>query len=196
MLAVVMHHAEIERVDALEIFGVEHVLGADAVDGFRAEIRLEQPQNWPQHRHAGQSKLAALLLKPLDQVFFQQRVEDQAGGFGDFGEHMIELLLRAHHRIKMLDRRNIRVLRRSRTRDGNQRFAGRVRHEMQMEIAGVRHLYKDRASCELHGRRPRLYGPCKRRGPNRSISVHMTAAGTRVVRNSYRCIGMWTALWG
>ena len=139
MLAVVVHHRVVERVDALEIFGIEHVLGAGAVDGLGAEIGLEQPQDRPQHRHAGQAELAAFALPALDQVFFEQRIEHQPRRFGDFGQHMIELLLRAHHRVKMLDRRHIGVLRGRRARDRDQRFAGRVGNQMQMEITGIGH---------------------------------------------------------
>ena len=90
----------------------------------------------------GSAELAAVLFQPLDQVFFEQRVEHDAGRFGDFGQHAIELLLRAHHRIEMLDRRHVGVLRRGRARHRDQRFAGRVGHQMEMEIAGVGHLYK------------------------------------------------------
>ena len=78
MLAVVVQHREVERIDALEIFGIEHVLGAGAMDGLGAEIGLEQPQDRAQHRHAGQPEFAALVFQELDQVFFQQRVEHQA----------------------------------------------------------------------------------------------------------------------
>ena len=137
VLAVVMQHGVVERVDALEIFGIEHVLGADAMDGLGAEIGLEQPQHRPEHRHAGQPELAAFVFQQLDQVFLEQRIEHEAGRFGDFGQRKVELLLRAHHRIEMLDRRHIGVLRRRRARDRDQRFAGGVGNQMQMEIAGV-----------------------------------------------------------
>ena len=40
MLSVVMEHRVVERIDALEIFGIERVLGADAVRRFGAEIGL------------------------------------------------------------------------------------------------------------------------------------------------------------
>jgi len=47
VLAIVMKHGVVERIDALEIFRVEHVLGTDAVDGLGAEIRLEQAEHRP-----------------------------------------------------------------------------------------------------------------------------------------------------
>ena len=78
MLAVVMQHGVVERIDALEIFGIEHVLGADAMRGLGAEIGLEQLQHRPEHRQAGQAELAAMLLQPCDQVLLEQRVEHDA----------------------------------------------------------------------------------------------------------------------
>ena len=93
-------------------------------------------QGRPSSRH--------LLLQRLDQILFEQGVKHEPRRFGDFGQRMIELLLRAHHRVKMLDRRHIGVLRRGRARDRDQGFAGRVGHQMEMEIAGVGHLYEDR----------------------------------------------------
>ena len=45
VLAVVVEHRVVERVDAVEIFGVEHVLGAGAMDRFGTEIGLEQAQH-------------------------------------------------------------------------------------------------------------------------------------------------------
>ena len=58
-LAVVMLHGEVERVDAPEIFGVEHMLGADAAAGRRTEIGLEHGQHRLEHRNAGQAHCRA-----------------------------------------------------------------------------------------------------------------------------------------
>ena len=56
------------------------------------------------------------------------------GAFLDLGQHAVELLLGAHQRIDVLDRRDIGVLRRRRARDRDQRLAGRVGDQMQMEV--------------------------------------------------------------
>jgi hypothetical protein len=40
VLAVVVQHRVVQRIDALEVFGVERVLRADAPRRFRAEIGL------------------------------------------------------------------------------------------------------------------------------------------------------------
>ena len=134
-----MHHRVVERIDALEIFGVENVLGADAMAGLGAEIGLEQPQHRSQDRHARQAELAASRLQRRDQIVVEQRVKHDAGRFRDFVEREIELPFAAHHRIKVLDRRDIGVLRRRGARHHDQGFAGRVGDEMQMKVVRLGH---------------------------------------------------------
>jgi len=50
MLAVVMQHGVIERIDATKIFGIERVLRADFMRRLSAQIRLEKVQHRPQDR--------------------------------------------------------------------------------------------------------------------------------------------------
>ena len=78
----------------------------------------------------GSSELAAFVFQLLDKVFLEQRVEHEAGRLGDFGQRMVELLFRAHHRVKMFDRRHVGILRSGGARDHDQRFAGGVGDEM------------------------------------------------------------------
>ena len=196
VLAVIMKHRVVERIDALEIFRVEHVLGADPVDGLGAEIGLEQTQHRPQHRHARQREVAAFLFQRLDQVFLEQRVQHQARRLGDFRQRVVELLLGAHHRVKMFDRRYIGILRRSSARDRDQRFAGRVGNEMEMEITGVGHLYSCRTACGQSGRRPRLYPPRKLTRTMSSFSIHMAGRGTLTAVRFGFDARMWMAAWG
>jgi hypothetical protein len=73
-----VEHGVVERIDALEIFGIEYVLSAGAVDGLSAKIGLKQPQHRSQHRHTGQAELAAFCFQRGNQVFLEQRVEHQA----------------------------------------------------------------------------------------------------------------------
>ena len=68
------------------------------------------------------------------EVLLEQRVEHDARRFLDFGQHPVELLLRADQRMHMLDRHDLGVLRRGRPRDRDQRLAGRIGDQMQMEI--------------------------------------------------------------
>ena len=59
-LAVVAHHGEVQGVDPLEIFRIEHVLGAGARRRALAEIGLEQGQHRAEHREARRAgRLAA-----------------------------------------------------------------------------------------------------------------------------------------
>src|SRR5262249_59651785 len=45
VLTIVMQHRVIQRIDTLEIFGVQHVLSTDLVRRLSAEIRLKQSQD-------------------------------------------------------------------------------------------------------------------------------------------------------
>ena len=143
--------------------------------GLGAKIGLEHPQNRPQHRHTGQSELAAFILEDLDQVLLEQRIKHQAGRFGDFRHRQIQLLLRAYHRVQMLDRRHIGVVRRRRARDRNQGLAGGVGNQMEMKISRLGHLYGVSMNCGQDGRRPRL-GPLSKPSRRASVkSVHKAA---------------------
>src|SRR5689334_2435618 len=191
MLAVVMQHGEIECVNALEVFSIENVLRSGPMDGLRAEIRAEQAQDRAQDRHAGQPELAALFLKQLDEIFLKQRVQDQARRLGNFRQGMIELLFRANHRIEVLDRRDIGVLRCRRPRDRDQGLTGRVGYQVKMKITGLWHLYSSQIACGYYGRRPRLDPSCKPSSPATPISIHMTGTGMDPRCASLRGAAMW-----
>ena len=151
VLPVVMQHGVVERVDALEIFGIEHVLGADPRGRFGAEIGLQQAQDRTEDRQARQTVFAALALEAPGQIRIEQRIEHDAGRGLDLAQHTVELLLRAHQRIDMLDRRHIGILRGSRARDRDQRLAGRIRNEMKMEIAGLAMSHRHGTDVETWG---------------------------------------------
>ena len=135
MLAVVVQHRVVERIDALEIVRVERVLRADSVGGLGAQIGLQELQDRTQDRQTGQAQLAAVIFEPMQQLVVEQRVEHDAGRFLDLGQDAIELLLRAHQRIDMFHRQDLGVLRGRRARNRRQRLAGRVGHEVKVEIA-------------------------------------------------------------
>src|SRR5262249_829735 len=99
-----VQHREIERIDALKVFRVEYVLGAGSMYGFGSEVRLEEPQYRPQHRHTRQSEFTTFFLEKLDEVFFEQSVENQTRCIGAFRQRMIELVFGTVHWIEMLDR--------------------------------------------------------------------------------------------
>jgi len=104
MLAVVVQHGVVEGIDALEILRVERVLRTDAVRGLGPQVGLQQLQDRPQNRQAGQAQFTAVLFKPAQQLVIEQRIEHDAWRFLDLGQDSIELLLRAHQRIDMFDR--------------------------------------------------------------------------------------------
>ena len=83
-----------------------------------------------------------------DQILFQQGEQHDAGRFLDFIEHAIELLLAAHQRIDMFDRRHIGVLRRHRPRHRDQGLAGRIGDQVKMKIVAGRGHRDPCVSCE------------------------------------------------
>ena len=155
MLAVIVQHGVVERIDALEIFGVESVLCADAMRGLGTEIGSQQLQDRPEDRKTRQAQLAAVLFEPLQQFIVEQRIENDARRFLDLRQHAIELLLGPHQRVDVLDRQYLGVLRGRRARDGGERLTGRVGHEVKVEIAASALWHNCGTTCEFMGRRPR-----------------------------------------
>ena len=143
-----MHHRIIQRVDPLEIFRIQGVLRADAARGRGAEIGLEQLHHRPDDRQARNVDLLALGFQPADQILLQQGEQHDAGRFLDFIEHAIELLLAAHQRIDMFDRRHVGVLRGHRARHRDQRLTGRIGDQMKMKIIAGRWHRDPCVSCE------------------------------------------------
>jgi hypothetical protein len=77
-------HRVVKRIDAVEIFRVEHVLRAGTQQRLGAEIRLEQTQHGPQYRHAGQAELAAFVFQQFGEVFLEQGIKHQARRLANF----------------------------------------------------------------------------------------------------------------
>src|SRR5215510_6494210 len=63
MLAIIMQHRVVERVDPLEVISVQGVLRPDTVRGFGSKIGLQKLQDWSQDRQTGQAQLAAMIFK-------------------------------------------------------------------------------------------------------------------------------------
>ena len=124
LLAVVVHHRVVERIDAAEIFGIEGVLSADFMGRLGAEIRLKQVQDRPQNREAGQPEFSAFFLKLCREVLLQQRIKHDARRCLDLHKHPVELFLRTNKWMHVFDRTDFCVLRRGRARDGDKRFSG------------------------------------------------------------------------
>ena len=135
MLPIIVQHGVVESINALEIFRVQNVLGADLLVRRGSKIGLEHPQHRSEDRSAWQTKFGAFGLQPLDQGLVEKGIERDAGLGLNRRQHAIELLAGAHRGINVFDGDNTRVLRRGRTRDGNQRFTGRIGYQMKMKKA-------------------------------------------------------------
>ena len=171
-----MLHGEVQRVDAAEIFGVEHMLRADAAAGRRAEIGLEHGQHRLQHRDAGQAHRGAALVDHVRKLLVDDRVEHDARLLLDVLEHLRQLLFGADQRIDVLDRARVLVLRRSRAAGGEQRLAGGVRDQMQVEEA-LRFV---------HNRLGQPVECCGQSGPEHPAGRDATVSDGRFVHNSLR----------
>ena len=86
----------------------------------------------------GNIDLLALGFQPADQILLQQSEQHDARRFLDFVQHAIELLLAAHQRIDMFDRRHVGILRGHRARHRDQRLTGRIGDEVEMKIVAGR----------------------------------------------------------
>ena len=67
-LAVVMHHRKVQRVDALEIVGVQHVLRAGSRRRCGPQIGLKEAENRLEHRKARATCFVARALKLVRKV--------------------------------------------------------------------------------------------------------------------------------
>ena len=115
--------------------------GADAGRRFRSEVGLKQAQDRTEDIEIRHAEFPAFRLQPLQKLWIEQGVEHDAGRGFYLVEHPVELSLAADQRVNVLDRRHGDVLGGRRTGDGDQRLAGRIRNEMEVEIASgtVRH---------------------------------------------------------
>ncbi len=158
MLAVVVHHGEVQRLDPAEIGGIEHVLGADPGRAFGTEIAMEERQHRAEHGKTRHVQLAAARLEMLAQRVIDERIENDPRVGLDLLQRMIELLLVPEQRKNVLDRGHGRELRSRRAADRKQGLAGRVRDEMQMKIAfGVRRLRRHALSRGIVNKKVRIH---------------------------------------
>ena len=138
---VIVEEGEVHGVDALEIFRVQHVLRTGPRRRMGAEIGREQGMDRLEHREMRRARVAANLFQPVRQVLLDQGVQHDAGRGFDLADHALELGVRTHEGIDMLDGGNAFILRDGRAGDGDERFARRVGDEMEMEIAASHGWY-------------------------------------------------------
>jgi len=98
---------------------------------------MEQARDRLQDRKTRRSAFSAGFFQPIYQSLIDEREENDARCRSDLRDNLVELGLRAHQRIDVLDRRHALILRRNGAADRDERLAGRVGYKMQMEIAAA-----------------------------------------------------------
>ena len=129
-----MGEREVHRVHAAEIFGVQHVLTARLALAFKAEICRQRIDQRVEHGDARHLKLAAGFLQSAAQLFVHQGEHDETGIILDALDDHLQLPRRPHQIPEMFDRLDLIELGHAGARDAVDRFPGRVRHQMQMEL--------------------------------------------------------------
>ncbi len=137
MLPIVVQHGKIKRIDAAKIVGVERVLAAHPRRCFGPEIVLEKTEYRPQDRQAGQAQLAAAGFQLGREILVDECVKNNAGIGFHFRKRVAQLFLIADQRKYVLDRGHGRILGGGGAAHGEQRLAGRIGNQMQVEKALV-----------------------------------------------------------
>ena len=104
-LPVIVQQREVHRVDALEIFRVEHVLRAGPRRRRGAEIGLQQRVHRREHRQMRRARRRGRPPRAGSRDRLDERVEHDAGRGLDLRDDALELRRRTHQRIDVLDRR-------------------------------------------------------------------------------------------
>jgi hypothetical protein len=99
------------------------------------EVGLEQRQYGLKDGQARRARSLTACLKSVGKVGIDERKENDSGRILDLGNNSIQLGRSAHQRIDMFDRSDPLILRGSGPRGRDQRFAGRVRNQVKMEVA-------------------------------------------------------------
>src|SRR3546814_7756848 len=92
-----MRDRELDRIDAREIGGVEHMLPPGARLGLLAEHRRQGIVDRIERRHRGQPERATTLFEDAPRRAVDESIDDEAGILGDFltdarsEEHTYEL---------------------------------------------------------------------------------------------------------
>ncbi len=133
MLAVVVQKAVVQRIDAPEIFVVEHVLTPDVRTRLGVEITLQTGDHRVQDRYVRDGDPRAGVLELAAESPVGQGEENDARLALDLGEDAFELLPGADQGIDVLDRMVVGVIGSGSPRHHVQRLSGGVGDEMHME---------------------------------------------------------------
>ena len=137
-LAVVVRQRVVHGVDAVEIAFVELMLAARPLLALGMEMQAEHAHRLVEHADAGQLQLPAAVAYEIAQIGIDQGVEHRPAIALDLLHHLFHLALGAHQRPDMLLHEDALVLHEAGARHARHGLAGRIGHEMDVEIA-VRH---------------------------------------------------------
>ena len=125
--AVVVRDRVVDRLDPIEIGGVERVLTARPADRLLAEQARQRADHRIERGDRVEPHGVTSRLEPSTHRRVDQGVDDEAGLGGDLVQHAIEMAFGSHHRPEMLDRLDALELGEAGLGDILQRLAGGIR---------------------------------------------------------------------
>ena len=147
-LAVVVGDGVVQRLDAVEVVGVEGVLGADPVGELGAEIAAEAAVRGSSAAMQGISSSRQPASSCAAQLAVDDGVQDHAGRLLDLLQHPVQLPGRADQGVDVLDRQHVVEAGADRLGDGVQRLSRGIGDEMDVEVGrqALRRLHDDKLS--------------------------------------------------
>ena len=133
-LTVVMRHGEIERVDPLEVVGVQRMLSRHLRRGLGVEILRQYCNDGIEDRHARDSQGLAVLFKMLADFRVDKGEQDDAGLLFDLAQCAIELRRSPDQCIDMGNRPEVGILGGRGLCHGIECFTRRIGDEVKMVI--------------------------------------------------------------
>src|SRR5690606_24608610 len=137
--AVIMGDGELDRVDPREIGRIEGMLAPGAALGRLAAHGGERVEHRIEHRYRMNAASPALLFERTANLRIDDRVEDDARAPLDILEDAFEMAFGADHRPQVANRADIVELREPGGPDHVERLAGRIREQVQVELARLGH---------------------------------------------------------
>ena len=134
-LSVVVRQGVVHGVDAVEIAFVELMLAARPLLALGMEVHGQHAHRLVEHADAGQLQAPAVIAHQVAQLGIDQRVEHGAAVALDRLHDLVHLALGAHQRPDMLLHEHALVLHKAGARHARYRLAGRVGHEMDVEVS-------------------------------------------------------------
>ncbi|MNE08050.1 hypothetical protein D3C80_1006930 [compost metagenome] len=146
-LSVVVGDGEVQSADAVEIAVVQGVLSPDAGRDIGAQIARKSAHQRVQGPDLRRLQPTAAFLQLFAQVAVDQGVQDHARRPRHLFQHPLHLLGRADQGVDMFNGNDAVETGDHSLGHGVQGLAGRIRHQMDMEIGGEAR----RGACGAHG---------------------------------------------